>query len=240
MKKVLFSSVLIAAMFVGCGGSNSCCDANANNNQTLGNKIPPVAAISGLANSTVIEAGQSVSVNGTSSSDRDGNVVSYHWMVDGVAATTTAVNPTFTFDTAGEHQICLTVTDNDNLDSANVECRTLTVNSVAAAPVTPTAVITLTDSDRPLHIFTDHTFSCADSYDNDTIGTNPQIVKCDWNIQSFYEDGVTPYRDCSATDTFNHQVHICGSVGKIVATLTVTDNDGQTNTTTKVYTNFSR
>ncbi len=240
MKKIVLSSIVLAAIFTGCGSSSSCCDADANQNQTLGNKIPPVATITGLADNTTISVGQSISANGTSSSDRDGSVTAYSWAVDG-ATTSSQSNPTFTFDTAGTHEICLTVTDNDNLNSANTECRTINVQAPqTATPIAPTAVITLTDSDAPLVFYSEHTFSCADSHDNDTLGTGAEIVACNWEIQSYkIENGVeVPYRNCSAEAMDGKAVQICGSVVRIVAKLTVTDNDAQTASTTKEYTQF--
>ncbi len=243
MKNVLLGSIVLAAIFTGCGSSSSCCNADSNNNQTLGNKIPPVAAITGLANSTTISVGQSLSANGTSSSDRDGSVITYSWAVDGVA-TSTSTNPTFTFNSAGTHEVCLTVTDNDNLNSANTECRTVIVEAPAdtVTPIAPTAVITLTDSDGPLVLYSQHTFSCTDSHDNDTLGTGDEIVSCDWNIQSYrIVNGVeVPYRNCTPETMIGNPVEICGSVSRIVATLTVTDNDGQTASTSTEYTEFTQ
>lgn len=238
MKKVLFGSAIMAAFFAGCGGDSNCCSVDESLSPTADN-TPPVAVITGLEDGTTVEVGQSVSANGGTSTDRDGTVTSYTWTVNGTA-TSTDTNPTFTFDTAGDHEVCLTVTDNDNLNSANVECRTVTVTSVAPSPTLPTAIITLTDSDAPLQVFTNHTFSCADSHDNDTLGTGAEIVRCDWDIQSYLADGVTPYRDCSAENTVSYEVTICTQVGKIVAKLTVTDNDGQQASTTTEYTEFSR
>jgi len=244
MNKILLSSIVLAAIFSGCGDSSSCC--NAAGSQNLGNSsasISPVAVITGLADNTTITTGESVSVNGSSSSDRDGTVSTYNWDIDGLS-TSTAIDPTFTFDTVGDHEICLTVTDNDNLNSTNIACKTVKVEApvVADTPVVPTAVITLTDSDAPLVLYSQHTFSCADSHDNDTLGTGAEIVSCDWNIQSYRIDSngnEIPYRTCTSQAMDGKPVLICGSVVRIVAKLTVTDNDGQTASTTTEYTEFS-
>jgi len=240
MNKILLSSIVLAGLFTGCGDGGSCCDADASQNlDGLGNRAP-VATITGLADNTRISTGQSISVNGTSSSDQDGSVTAYNWSVDGVS-TSTETNPTFTFNDAGAHEICLTVTDNDNLNSANVACRTVNVDAPANTPVVPTAVITLTDSDAPLVLFSQHTFSCADSHDNDTLGTGAEIVSCDWNIQSYrvINGQEVSYRNCTVETMEGRPVQICGDVTRIVATLTVTDNDGQTASTSTEYTEFS-
>ncbi len=242
MKKIVLSSIVLAALFTGCGDSGSCCDADASQEAIEGDSIniAPLATITGLADNTRISTGQSISVNGTTSSDRDGSVTAYNWSVDGVA-TSTDTNPTFTVDSAGNHEICLTVTDNDNLNSANIECRTVNVDAPADTPVIPTAIITLTDSDAPLQYYTPHTFSCADSHDNDTLGTGAEIVACDWNIQSYrvIDGEEVTYRNCTAETMAGNPVEICGDVTRMVATLTVTDNDGQTASTSTEYTEFS-
>lgn len=250
MKKVLLSSIVLAALFTGCGSSSSCCSADASGvlEETSAN-VPPVAAITGLANNTRISTSQSVSVNGATSSDRDGTVSTYSWSINDVASSETGANPTFTFDEADNYEICLTVTDNDSLNSANTECRTVIVEEPivvvippAPTPLAPTAVITLSNSDAPLIYGSNHNFSCAGSYDNDTLGTGDEIVACNWTIQSYkIVNGVeTPYRNCTADVMANKSIHICGNVTKIVATLTVTDNDGQENSTTTEYTSFSQ
>lgn len=246
MKKIILSSIVFTALFTGCGGDDSsCCDADAvasNNIGTSSKKRAPIAKITTLADNTTISVGQSVAADGTSSSDKDGTVTGYKWEVDGVANSTNS-KPTFTFTDAGTHKVCLTVTDNDNLASQNVECRTINVTApvTVQTPVVPTAVISLTDSDAPLKHYTEHTFSCADSHDNDTLGTGDEIVSCQWDIQSYKIDNGTevPYRNCSTEAMDGKPVFICGNVVRIVAKLTVTDNDGQTATTTKEYKNFT-
>jgi len=234
MKKILLSSLVVAAVFSGCGGSSSCCDDPLVENAK---GIPPVAQITGVDNPTIIQMGQSVTFNGVASNDRDGTVTSYKWMVDGKEASKEA-SPTFTFNDAGDHEVCLTVVDNDNNPSANTECRTITVLGLNDnTPVLPTAVIDLSNDDD-LSKWTLHTFSCANSHDNDSLGTGKEIVECKWDIQSYAIDdngNEVPYRNCSSDAMEGKQVHICPKASKIVARLTVIDNDGQRASTTKVY-----
>ena len=236
MKKVLLSSMVIAAVLSGCGGDSSCCD------EPLVVKAigtPPVATITGVANPTTISLGQSITAEGIASSDRDpgGSIASYQWSLDG-SNVATEQSPTFTFNTPGDHELCLTVTDNDNQKSVNMECRTITVlgkNSVT--PVNPTAVIDLSNADD-MSDGSLHTFSCLNSHDNDTLGTGEEIRSCEWNIQSYAidENGNTvPYRNCTADAMDGNQIHICPKATKIIAKLKVTDNDGQVHSTTKEY-----
>ena len=242
MKKVIFSSIVLAAVFTGCGGDGSCCDAGAVNNiekKSVG--VAPVATITNLTDGTTITAGQNLSVDGSTSADRDGTVTGYTWKVDGVSVST-EVNPTISITTLGTHEVCLTVVDNDNLNSINEECRTVTVTGLTtlSTPVAPTAVIDLSDSNGPLLAKSQHTFSCANSHDNDTVGTGAEIVACQWDIQSYkiVNGQEVPYRSCSDDVMAGKHIFICPSATRIVAKLTVTDNDGQTHSTTKEYTEF--
>ena len=241
---MILGSIVLAAVFTACGDGDSCCSGTTDINPTLvGEKsvgTPPVAAITNLTNNTAITVGQSLTVNGSTSSDRDGTVQAYAWKLDGTSYSTEA-NPTFTFNTPGSHEVCLTVTDNDGLHSANTECRTVIVNGNEGQAVIPTAVIDYTGATLS-QIGSDQTFSCANSHDNDTLGTGSEIVSCSWDIQSYklINGTETPYRNCSAANVNSHQVRICDEVVRIKATLVVTDNDGQTHSTTTEYTQFSK
>ncbi len=235
MKKFILSASLVAmAVLSGCGGSSDCCKADI---ATKANDIPPVAVITGLKDKTVLALGQSVTVDGIGSSDRDGTVVGYKWMLDGKEVSTEQ-KPTITFNTPGNHELCLTVTDNDNNPSVNQECRTVTVlGKNSNVPVAPTAIITFSDKDN-LADYTLHNFSCEKSHDNDTLGSGAEIQKCEWDIQSYTlnDKGVeVPYRSCTSEAMSGKPVYICPEAVKIVAKLTVTDNDGQTHSTTEVY-----
>ena len=234
MKNLFISSLVVATVLSGCGGDSSCCDDGPVEN-AIG--IPPVAKITGLEDKTTLVLGQTVTVDGIGSSDRDGEVVKYQWMLDGKNVSTDT-RPSFTLNEAGDHEICLTVTDNDGNPSANTECRTITVlGQNDTTPVLPTAVIDLSN-DTDLSPYSLHTFSCDRSHDNDTLGTGKEIVSCKWDIQSYAIDdngNEVPYRNCSEDAMSGKQVHICTKAVRIVAKLTVTDNDGQQATTTKEY-----
>ena len=237
------SSMVLAAVFVGCGGDSACCDGVGGSVEVIkdfGNKAP-IATITNLADNTTIQEGQNLALNGSSSSDDDGTVVAYEWKVDGIVVSTEA-NPVLTNLSVGTHQVCLTVTDNNNLSSANTECRTVIVTATTTnTPVTPTAVIDLSDSTPPLITHTSHTFNCNNSYDNDTLGTGAEIVACQWDIQSYrmYDGIERPFRDSHINTMNGKTIFICNNITRIVATLTVTDNDGQTHSTTTEYSEFS-
>jgi len=236
MKKsaITLSLSVLVSLFVGCGGDSSCCKEPPVVNAV---GIPPVASIDGISNPETVQLGQSLAVNGVGSSDRDGTVATYKWSLDGKEVSK-EVTPTFTFNEAGDHEICLTVIDNDGNPSANTECRTVKVLGLNDnTPLTPSAVIDLSN-ESDLSAWSLHTFSCANSHDNDNLGSGDEIVSCKWDIQSYAIDdngNEVPYRNCTADAMSGHQVHICPNASKIVAKLTVIDNDGQRASTTKVY-----
>jgi hypothetical protein len=161
MKKIVLGSILLAAIFVGCGGDSSCCDVSKTQAPTL--------------------------------------------------------------------------TESGVKEPAPQEPAPQTVN--------PTAIISLSDSEGPLAVHTNHTFSCADSHDNDTLGSGKEIVSCEWSIQSYRVDengALVPYRNCTEEVMDNKPIYICDKVVKIVATLKVTDNDGETDVTTTEYLDFEK
>jgi len=74
------------------------------------------------------DEGSPVAFTDGSTSDPDG-IKSWAWDFGGLG-TSTEQNPPFTFMKDGDHQVCLTVTDDD--DSTDTACRLVTVNDVLA------------------------------------------------------------------------------------------------------------
>jgi hypothetical protein len=132
---VKYSLVLLAAVavFSGCG-EDECCYSG----------IAPTAVIAEADNRTVV-AGVPMAFTGAGSLDSDGSVQGYSWTVDGaeVAQGSGGVQAlNHTFATAGNHEVCLIVTDNDDLNSNNKECRTVVVTA-APTNTPPVASFTL-------------------------------------------------------------------------------------------------
>lgn len=75
---------------------------------TLPNQLP-TARIAPLTGASV---GQTVSFDGSASSDPDGQISSYSWSISGVPGTLSGARPSFTFTAAGTYTVSLTVTDN--------------------------------------------------------------------------------------------------------------------------------
>jgi uncharacterized protein YhjY with autotransporter beta-barrel domain len=97
---------------------------------------PPVAAIAGGNRSvgdTDGTAGETVTFDGSASSDADGDVTSYQWMVNGlIVSSATGPTPALRLDD-GVNTVALTVTDNDG-DRSAPDAVTITVESSNAGP----------------------------------------------------------------------------------------------------------
>jgi len=135
--------------------------------------------------------------------DPDGSVVSWDWNF-GDGNTSTAQNPGHTYAAEGTYTVTLTVTDNDGAtDSISKDV------TVTGPNLPPVADFTFTTTDLTAN-FTDA------SYDPD--GT---IVSWDWN----FGDG--------NTSTAQNPGHTYAAPGTYTVTLTVTDNDGATDSISK-------
>ena len=160
----------------------------------------PVAIVS--ASATTVGKGQTISFDASSSYDVDGTIVSYFWdFGDGIYAT--GVTAIHSYISAGQYVVILTVTDDDGaIDTASV---TIIVRNVAP-------VAQFTESSKTVYVNDEVTFDASTSYDPD--GT---IVSYVWD----FGDGTT------ATGVIVS--HTYPENGFYVVTLTVTDNDGATN-----------
>jgi PKD repeat protein len=142
------------------------------------------------------------------STDADGTVNSYAWTF-GDGATSTSATPSHTYTEAGTYTATVTVTDNQ--DATDTESVTVTVADnvlpVAAASVTPASGKAL---------FTTFQFSSVGSSDSD--GT---IDTYSWD-----------FGDGSPADTTADPTHVYNAAGSYTATLTVTDNNGATKSST--------
>ncbi|MFT4216805.1 MAG: PKD domain-containing protein [Micropruina sp.] len=148
---------------------------------------------------TVTKTNLAISVNGSGSTDPDGDSLTYLWDF-GDGATSTSAVTTHTYQAAGTYQVKLTVSDGQ---LANNKTESVTVS---AANQSPTAAFTT--SVNRLNV----TFTEAST---DPDGT---IASYLWN----FGDGTT-------STVKNPPVKTYGSAGTFTVTLTVTDNGGATN-----------
>ncbi|MCW4033803.1 MAG: PKD domain-containing protein [Candidatus Bathyarchaeota archaeon] len=163
---------------------------------------PPVAVIS--ETQTTINNGEAAQLDASESYDADGTITSYLWdFGDGTTATT--VEAEHTYESTGEYTVTLTVTDNDGAtDSVTT---TIVVNSPPEAIFTQSST-TPTQGEAV-------SFDASESYDTD--GT---IVSYEWD----FGDGTTA--------TGIEVEHTFTQAGEYTVTLTVTDNNGATDSTT--------
>ncbi len=171
------------------------------------NQAPTAAFVFSPATPTV---GTSVTFNASSSSDADGSIVLYQWDFDGNGSTdATGIVQARSFS-AGTHSVRLTVTDNDG--ATDTVIRTVTVTSSPNLP--PTAAFTVSPSSgQPGTWFT---FSASPSVDPDG-----SIVNYTWDFgDGSSGSGVTAYNNYLEAGTYTVR-------------LTVTDNDGASDTATQ-------
>lgn len=149
---------------------------------------------------------KNVAFDGTTSADADGSIASYAWDF-GDGTTSNAAKPTHTYGSAGAFSVTLTVTDDEGATGTITKTVTTVANNGPTAQFTA-SVDKLTAS-----------FDGTGSTDSD--GT---IASYAWD----FGDGST---STNATPT-----HTFGSAGDQTVSLTVTDNDGATDTITKTVT----
>ena len=108
MTRITWMILLLATSFYGCGGGGGDDGGDASNNNPSENEAP--VANAGAAQT--ISEGDTVSLDGSGSSDSDGSIASYVWSEDGNELST-EVSFSKTDFTAGTHTLTLTITDND-------------------------------------------------------------------------------------------------------------------------------
>lgn len=168
---------------------------------------PPVAVI----DSDIISGASPLDVafDGTGSTD-DGTIVGYLWDF-GDSSTSTSATPTHTFTGPGTYTVTLTVTDDDDLtDSATLDI------TVSASP--PVAVI---EASR-LSTLPGGEITFDGSTSSDADGT---IISYAWEIEQPSPAPTLTGVDTAITAPFTVE-------GTYTVSLTVTDDDGQTDTAT--------
>ena len=154
------------------------------------------------ADSTTVRTGDTVSFNGSRSTDPDGSIASYEWdFGDGTTATGPQAN--HVYDEPGAYTARLTVTDDDG--ATTIDSVTIVVESNDPPMPSPTASSTTVEPGQSI------TFDGSGSSDPD--GT---ITSYEWD----FGDGTTA--------TGQQVTHAYAESGSYAATLTVTDDDGAT------------
>jgi len=168
-----------------------------------GTNQPPTANASASPTSGPVSL--AVSFSSAGSSDSDGSISSYSWSF-GDDTGSSLENPAHTYNSEGSFTGTLTVTDNGGLSSTDTV--TITVTPPPNKPPVAVAAATPSSGYAPLTVG----FSGSGSSDPD--GT---IAAYAWN----FGDG--------STSASRDPLHTYNAVGTFTATLTVTDNQGATN-----------
>ena len=150
-----------------------------------------------------------VQFDGSGSTDPDGTIASYLWDF-GDGSTSTGARPSHTYTATGNYTVVLVATDNDGATAYGE-----TYASIEPIPNRlPNAA-----TDGPYHGHVGQVIQFDGSLSEDEGGT---IVSYLWN----FGDGTT--------GTGVNPSHTYTAVGQYTVTLTVTDNDGATHTTTTI------
>ncbi|MEO1594438.1 MAG: PKD domain-containing protein [Pseudomonadota bacterium] len=139
------------------------------------------------------------------SSDGDGSIVAWSWSF-GDGATSNAQSPSHTYASAGTYSVTLTVTDDDGDSDSVTQSVTVTEAGSGAAPT------------ASFNVFCRSSFCFFVDQSTDSDGS---IVSWSWD----FGDGTS--------STQQNPFKVYGSSGTFAVTLTVTDNDGNTNSTTQ-------
>ncbi|MCK4681701.1 PKD domain-containing protein, partial [Candidatus Bipolaricaulota bacterium] len=168
---------------------------------------PPTAAFNANPSSTTV--GSSISFNASASSDPDGSIVSYAWQY-GDGTTGFGVTAQHAYAAVGTYTVRLTVTDNDG--ATGTTTRQVGISAQPNQP--PTAAFNANPSSTT--VGSSISFNASASSDPDG-----WIVSYTWQ----FGDGTT-----GSGVTAQHSY---AAAGTYTVRLTVTDNDGATDTTTR-------
>jgi len=174
---------------------------------------PPVAKIT--ENATTVLTGEVIHFDASESYDPDGDIVEYFWdFDDGTNASGVTVDHSYADN--GTYTVTLTVTDDDGL--TDLDTATKIIENRPPVALFTQSLTTVETGETT-------TFYAGDSYDLD--GT---IVSYQWD----FDDGTI------VTETDLSITHVYEDDGSYTVTLTVTDDDGATNSTSITKTVLNR
>mgnify|MGYP000259455493 CR=1 FL=1 len=160
------------------------------------------------ASPSTVQVGEDVTLTGTNSTDPDGSITKYEWDVTGEGSID-ATNETITraFKDPGSHEVTLTVTDS----SGNTDTVTVTVKVVSSSSLVANATVS------PMSAEVGERVILTGSNSTDPDGS---ITKYEWDVTG---EGSIDATNETITRVFKDP-------GTHEVTLTVTDEDGNTDT----------
>ena len=209
MKRKLFlviSFSILSIFLTGCSGSGIVTPATFNQSPTASFTVNPASGVAPLE----------VSFNASNSSDSDGSIISYAWdFKDGNTGNGKTINHSFT--SSGSYNVKLTIIDNEGATDSTTKIITVTEMVTGTPNQSPIASFTAnpTSGVVPLNI----SFNASNSSDSDG-----SIINYQWD----FKDGNT-----GSGEIINHTF---SSTGSYNVKLTVTDDKGATDSTTKTIT----
>ncbi len=196
--------------------SGCCCLGGLGSDDTIviPNRAPNAVLAARAASQSEVtgEVPFEATLDGSASTDSDGEIVDYAWDFDGDGTfdqngPEAIVN--HTYEVVGVYAVTLRVTDDDGATDTDIA-----IVTVGNPPLPPEAAGTAAvDSENPLLV----SFDASDSFDSDG-----EIVRYDWD---FDNDGTFELLDGGVTTQ-----HEYPDFGSKTAVVRVTDNDGNTDT----------
>ena len=176
----------------------------------------PIANISGPY--TGYKTGETVKFNGSGCSDPNGNIIFYRWIFGDGGSVTNVKSPTYIYSNNGTYQVSLVVIDNNgssatDIYSINIEGYDISDYTLPVA--NPGGSISVTTG-------TKITFDGSNSYDNDEGGCC--IIQYNWDFDA--SDGI------QVDSTEQKPTHTYSKSGDYIVTLTVIDDEGDSDTGT--------
>ncbi len=216
MLKYIVAGTMLALLF-GCGIGSAPNDETGTAGGVNATSTQNSTTTANAGADQAVEVGSFVSLDGSGSSDPDGDALSYSWNIDSSpqgSATTlsdqTAVKPTLTPDTIGDYKISLTVSDGSETSSADTV--TVTANEANAPPVANAGV--------DQNVVTGDEVSLDASLSEDADG---DLITYDWTFKSIPDGSSASLSDAGIVNPkFTADID-----GEYVAELVVSDGTSQ-------------
>ncbi len=187
MKFFIFSFItVVLIMTTGC--QDQCCQKDLKDSLIVKGNLTPVAEITGVP--TQMTCGTSFTANGTTSSDRDGEITNYTWTLDDSSIGTDTIRTAVLPCDDAEHTLCLSVTDNKGAKAQTCQKIAVVKNESPniTVPIDPDScnlipIVTYEKADAQ-----QYKFFCAESLDHNK-PIDPNTTNCKWTATKTFLNG---------------------------------------------------